>query len=347
LNGHALNRHVLKTTVLKKATIKKAALKKVLLVMASAALGISGLGLVAQSISPFNYKYYPQAPAAASPGPNVAVAPASRASKANYGSQATAANFVPVSGDLSRPSQGRVGQVVTTATLPQPGPVQQVTTQVTQTVNPAVTSQSGQPGLISQTAGGARLLTGLPSPVQQRQIQAQQIQAQQAAQLQNAQFQANGFPGGQTQGSSAAGNPGYYIQGNQPCWDAAAAYHHVDPWLLYAIAYVESRFHTDAKNANRNGSIDLGLMQINSIWHDTLRKQGIPLSALHNACASTYIGAWILSKNIQTYGYTWRAIGAYNSATPAKAYAYAQKVYAAHRILVATRNPAALAMAGH
>ena len=332
-------------------------LKKVLRVMTMATLVLSGLvlsglGSVAQSISPFNYKYYPQTPAAASPAPAGSVpagsVPASRASKANYGSQATAANFVPVSADLSRPSQGRVGQGLTTASLPQRGPAPQVTTPVPQTVNPAMASapapqgqsQPGQPGLISETAGGARLLTGLPSPVQQRQIQAQQIQAQIQAQ------QAAQLPGGQTQGSSAAGNPGYYIQGNQPCWDAAAAYHHVDPWLLYAIAYVESRFHTDAKNANRNGSVDLGLMQINSIWHDTLRKQGIPLSALHNACASTYIGAWILSKNIQTYGYTWRAIGAYNSATPAKAYAYAQKVYAAHRILVATRNPAALAMAG-
>lgn len=146
----------------------------------------------------------------------------------------------------------------------------------------------------------------------------------------------------QHSGVQYAQNPIYYIQGNRPCWDAAAAYHHVDPWLLYSIAYVESRFNQNAVGRNTNGTVDVGMMQINSIWYPTLRRQGIPMSALKNACASTYIGAWILSKNIKTYGYTWRAIGAYNSATPSKAYAYAKKVYAAHQILTQTHNPAAL-----
>lgn len=142
--------------------------------------------------------------------------------------------------------------------------------------------------------------------------------------------------------NASAQNPSSYIRSNQPCWDAAAAYHHVDPWLLYAIAYVESHFRATAVGKNTNGSVDLGMMQINSIWYPALKKQGIPLSALKNACASTYIGAWILSKNIKTYGYTWKAIGAYNSGTPSKAYKYAQKVYRAHDILVRTHDPRAL-----
>ena len=144
------------------------------------------------------------------------------------------------------------------------------------------------------------------------------------------------------QSAQWANNPTYYIKANEPCWDAAAAYHHVDPWLLYAIAYVESRFQTKALGKNTNGSVDMGMMQINSIWYANLKRQGIPLSALHNACASTYIGAWILSKNIQKYGYTWRAIGAYNSATPSIGYKYAQRVYRAHALLVKTHNPQSL-----
>lgn len=130
----------------------------------------------------------------------------------------------------------------------------------------------------------------------------------------------------------------YYIKGSKPCWEEAAAFHNVDPWLLMSIAYVESRFNPNAVNRNKNGSYDTGMMQINSIWFPTLRKNGIDPSLLKDACASTYIGAWILSKNIKQYGYTWRAIGAYNSAKPSLGYKYAKKVYAAHASLIAMRN---------
>jgi len=130
----------------------------------------------------------------------------------------------------------------------------------------------------------------------------------------------------------------YYIKGSRPCWEEAAAFHNVDPWLLMSIAYVESRFNPNAVNRNKNGSYDTGMMQINSIWFPTLRKNGIDPSLLKDACASTYIGAWILSKNIKQYGYTWRAIGAYNSAKPSLGYKYAQKVDAAHAKLTAMRN---------
>ena len=114
------------------------------------------------------------------------------------------------------------------------------------------------------------------------------------------------------------------------CWTEAAAYHKVDPYLLYSIAYVESGFKPGIVGKNRNGSVDMGLMQINSIWLPTLARYGIPQNALFDPCASIYIGAWILSKNIAKYGYTWRAIGAYNSANPTIGYRYAQKVYQAH-----------------
>lgn len=124
----------------------------------------------------------------------------------------------------------------------------------------------------------------------------------------------------------------YFVSGGKACFEEAAAYHHVDPWLLMSIAYVESGFDSNATNVNKNGSYDTGLMQINSIWFSTLKKKGIPISALKNPCASAYIGAWILADNIKRYGYNWRAIGAYNSGNPKIGLRYAKKVYKAHKM---------------
>lgn len=129
---------------------------------------------------------------------------------------------------------------------------------------------------------------------------------------------------------------------DQVCWDQAAAYHGVDPWLLYAIAYTESTHNPNAvSRPNRNGTYDIGLMQINSVHIPTLRAHGIDPSSLKNACASTYIGAWVLSSKIRRYGYTWQAIAAYNVGsldTPARirvGQAYAKKVYSNYDRLVA------------
>lgn len=126
-------------------------------------------------------------------------------------------------------------------------------------------------------------------------------------------------------------------QGNQPCWDAAAKYHGLDPWLLYAVAYVESTHNPSiVSKPNRNGTYDIGLMQINSVHLPVLRKYGISESTLKNACASTYVGAWIMAKNIRKYGYTWKAIAAYNVGSvedPRRykiGYNYARKVYTAY-----------------
>lgn len=115
------------------------------------------------------------------------------------------------------------------------------------------------------------------------------------------------------------------------CWHGAAQYHQVDVWLLYSIGWVESGFNPNAVNRNKNGSVDLGAMQINTIWLKELQKYGITERHLMDGCTSVYVGAWILSKSIKRYGYTWRAIGAYNSATPSIGFKYAKKVYAAHQ----------------
>lgn len=115
------------------------------------------------------------------------------------------------------------------------------------------------------------------------------------------------------------------------CWDSAAKYHGVDPWLLYSIAYTESRFNPNAVGKNKNGTYDLGMMQINDrVWLPKLNKMGITKKMLKDPCVSIYVGAWILKQNINEFGYTAKAIGAYNSRTPVHNQRYAKKVYEAY-----------------
>lgn len=121
-----------------------------------------------------------------------------------------------------------------------------------------------------------------------------------------------------------------HVSPDPSCWTAAAAAHNVDPLILYSIGYVESRHRSNAINMNKNGSYDLGLMQINSIWHKKLAKFGVKPEHLLDPCVSIHIGAWVLAQNIRRHGRTWMAVGAYNSATPHKAQAYAAKVHAAY-----------------
>ncbi|VWB43623.1 transglycosylase SLT domain-containing protein [Burkholderia latens] len=117
------------------------------------------------------------------------------------------------------------------------------------------------------------------------------------------------------------------------CLDDAAAFQKVSVSLLRGIAQVESGMNPNAVNTNTNGTVDIGLMQINSTWLPTLAREGITRESLFDACTNAYVGAWILSQNIRQLGPNWNAIGAYNAASPDKRLAYARKVYDAIRTL--------------
>jgi soluble lytic murein transglycosylase-like protein len=112
------------------------------------------------------------------------------------------------------------------------------------------------------------------------------------------------------------------------CFDDAAAYEHVNPMLLRAIAWQESHNRSDATHSNNNGTIDYGLMQINSVHMPALSQYGISLGTLMEPCANVYIGAWHLRRQMLRYGDTWQAVGAYHSATPALRDQYGQQIYA-------------------
>lgn len=111
------------------------------------------------------------------------------------------------------------------------------------------------------------------------------------------------------------------------CWDDAAARYQVNSALLHAIAHTESGLNPQAISRNRNGSRDIGLMQINSSWLPILASHGIAERDLFDPCTNIQVGAWILAQNFQRLGSNWNAVGAYNARSPALKRAYAWKVY--------------------
>ena len=98
------------------------------------------------------------------------------------------------------------------------------------------------------------------------------------------------------------------------CFDEAGARYQVPPLLLMAIAKTESNMNPRARSGNTNGTVDIGLMQINSVHLPKLSQYGISESTLQNdACTSVQVGAWVLAQCVATHGYNWRAVGCYNT----------------------------------
>lgn len=118
---------------------------------------------------------------------------------------------------------------------------------------------------------------------------------------------------------------------NAFCFTEAAQRYSVDERLLIAIAKQESDFKPNATHTNENGSVDVGLMQINSQHFKMLSKFNITEQSLLDPCVNVHVGAWILSKAIKEHGPTWRAVGAYNAGSKpereADRVAYASKVF--------------------
>lgn len=117
---------------------------------------------------------------------------------------------------------------------------------------------------------------------------------------------------------------------NFQCVNSAAARFKHDPMLLRALIEVESSGKCPNKHPkNANDSYDIGCMGINSSWLPLLQKKfNISEQDLYVPCTNIHIGAWILAKNIRTYGDHWRAVGAYNATTEIKRVRYAWKVNA-------------------
>ena len=125
------------------------------------------------------------------------------------------------------------------------------------------------------------------------------------------------------------------------CIEASARYNRIPAALLRAIRLQEGG-RAGGWHINRDGSIDYGVMQINSRWLPLLTQKGYNASALtYDPCASIAAGAWILAQALGHYGawnrseadgrIYWRAVGDYHSHTPTLNRGYAEQVWNRYR----------------
>ena len=100
------------------------------------------------------------------------------------------------------------------------------------------------------------------------------------------------------------------------CLLPAAQRHGVNPHILRAILQVESGMRPHVVSRNRNGSIDVGMAQINSIHFRELAQWGITPERLLDPCVATHVAAWHLKRSLLRHGNTWFGVAAYHSTTP-------------------------------
>nr|WP_272517477.1 MULTISPECIES: transglycosylase SLT domain-containing protein [unclassified Providencia] len=130
------------------------------------------------------------------------------------------------------------------------------------------------------------------------------------------------------------------------CFEAAGKDARIDPDLLRAIAWQESRLHYDIIGKNPTSGYGMGLMQIDSQHLENMENRGIDQELLvSDICTNIYSGALILAQAFNKWGPTWEAVGAYNAGfarTPKqhlRRMIYARKIHTVYWKLKRSRNP--------
>ncbi len=118
------------------------------------------------------------------------------------------------------------------------------------------------------------------------------------------------------------------------CVFAAAETYAVPPAVLYGILHVEGG-KAGQQVLNKNGSYDLGPMQINTLWLAELSRYWRVSKAQawkqvrDDVCINVGVGAWILRRKMDESGSLYQGIAHYHSFTPHLGQAYRKKVLAA------------------
>ena len=98
------------------------------------------------------------------------------------------------------------------------------------------------------------------------------------------------------------------------CFDMAGRDYRIDPDLLRAISWQESKWKVNAIGKNPGSGYGAGLMQIDSQHQGELSQYGIKLGhLLTDACLNIYTGAYYLALAFKKWGVSWEAVGAYNA----------------------------------
>lgn len=113
------------------------------------------------------------------------------------------------------------------------------------------------------------------------------------------------------------------------CINHAAKVFHVPAIIIVSVMKIENGWN-GAASRNKNGSYDLGVMQVNTTWLKDLKPFGITKEKLqYDPCVNVHTGTWILAKGL-AQGEGWQGVGNYHSATPFFNKSYRQKVKIAY-----------------
>lgn len=113
----------------------------------------------------------------------------------------------------------------------------------------------------------------------------------------------------------------------EACIAQAAAHYRAHPDIIRAVIGTEGGT-TGKISKNKDGSFDMGLMQINSVHLPELARYGITQEMLvGNECLNIMIGTYLLQKNILLSNDFWHGVGSYHSKTPSKNTAYQYRVW--------------------
>ncbi len=121
------------------------------------------------------------------------------------------------------------------------------------------------------------------------------------------------------------------------CLMIAAQSYQVPPAVLYGIYQVEGGKVGQMVGPNKNGTYDLGPMQINTLWvpvlakHWKISEQRAFRLIRDDSCTNVNVSAWILRTNLDETGSLGRAIAYYHSRTPSIGSNYKRKVISAMR----------------
>ncbi|EOF6005170.1 transglycosylase SLT domain-containing protein [Salmonella enterica] len=98
------------------------------------------------------------------------------------------------------------------------------------------------------------------------------------------------------------------------CFEMAGRDYRIEPDLLRAISFRESSWRDNALNVVSPSEYAVGKMQIHSQNFSHLAQFGItPRQLYTDSCLNIYTGAYYLAIAFKRWGYSWRAVGAYNA----------------------------------
>ena len=133
--------------------------------------------------------------------------------------------------------------------------------------------------------------------------------------------------------------PGRHTAPTYECFQREAERNGLDPYVLLAVMKTENG-RPGEQARNRNGTHDLGVMSVNTVWVPGLAKQmgmaedDVAFKLASDGCANVAAGAAILKRRIHEAGDVWEGVARFHSRNPAKQGPYLKRVYAQFKAIL-------------